>query len=91
MITHDEACKKILEHYGVQHQKIKLIEEMGELIQAIAKSPENMITDDTVAEIADVQIVLEQLCGALSLTQKKYLDDMKTYKIRRQLIRMEGE
>lgn len=91
MITQDEACKKILEHYGLQHQKIKLIEEMGELIQAIAKSPENMITDDTVAEIADVQIVLEQLCGALSLTQKKYLDDMKTYKIRRQLIRMEGE
>lgn len=91
MITHDEACKKILEHYGVQHQKIKLIEEMGELIQAIAKSPENMITDDTVAEIADVQIVLEQLCGALSLTQKSYLDDMKAYKIRRQLIRMDGD
>jgi len=91
MIIHDEACKKILEHYGVQHQKIKLIEEMGELIQAIAKSPENMITDDTVAEIADVQIVLEQLCGALSLTQKNYLDDMKAYKIRRQLIRMEGD
>lgn len=91
MITQDEACKKILEHYGVQHQKIKLIEEMSELIQAIAKSPENMITDNMVSEIADVQIVLAQICGALSLTQKSYLDDITAYKIRRQLTRMESE
>lgn len=91
MLTQDEACKKILNHYGIQHQKIKLIEEMSELIQAIAKSPENMITDNMVCEIADVQIVFTQICGALSLTQKSYLDDIMAYKIRRQLTRMEGE
>lgn len=91
MITHDEACEKILEHYGIQHQKIKLIEEMSELILEIAKSPESMITDTMVSKIADVQIVLTQIYGALSPVQKSYLDDITAYKIRRQLTRMEGE
>lgn len=91
MITVDEAIKKILYHYGVQRQKLKLVEEMGGLIQELVKSPENMITDNMVSEIADVRIVLTQICGALSLTQKSYLDDIMAYKIRRQLTRMEGE
>lgn len=90
-ITHDEACKKILYHYGVQRQKLKLVEEMGELIQAIAKSPENMITDNIVNEIANVQIIINQMCVAMSQNQNELLNDMKAYKIRLQLMRMECE
>lgn len=91
MVTIDEAIKKILYHYGVQRQKLKLVEEMSKLILEIAKSPESMITDTMVSKIADVQIVLTQICGASSPTQKSYLDDITAYKIRRQLTRMEGE
>lgn len=91
MITQNEACKKILEHYGIQHQKIKLIEEMSELIQAIAKSPENMITDNMVCEIADVQIMIDQMCAAMTAEQKKLLSDMTCYKIRGQLLRLESD
>lgn len=87
----ETACRKIIDHYGIQAQKIKLMEELAELIQATAKSPDGLITDNMVSEIADVQIVLTQICGALSLTQKSYLDDITAYKIRRQLTRMEGE
>lgn len=52
------CCTKIMQHYGVQAQKLKLVEELAELIQAVLKSPENLITDDMVEEIADVEIML---------------------------------
>lgn len=47
--------EKALDKFGNQNQKLKLIEEMAELTQAIIK-------DSNIAEeIADVQIVLDQL------------------------------
>lgn len=47
--------EKALDKFGNQHQKLKLIEEMAELTQAIIK-------DSNIAEeIADVQIVLDQI------------------------------
>lgn len=91
MITHEEACKKILEHYGIQHQKIKLIEEMSELIQAIAKSPEGLITDSMIEELADVKIMAAEFESVLTPDQVRLLHDMVSYKLRRQLTRMEGE
>jgi NTP pyrophosphatase (non-canonical NTP hydrolase) len=51
MNIYDQA----LNHFGIDAQKIKAIEEMAELTQAICK-------DTNIAEeIADVQILLEQL------------------------------
>lgn len=91
MITADEAVKKILYHYGVQRQKLKLVEEMGGLIQDLVKSPENMITDNIVNKIADVQIMIDQMSAAMTADQKKLLSDMKCYKIRGQLLRLESD
>ena len=46
---------KTVMHFGIQSQKVKAIEEMAELTQALCK-------DTNIAEeIADVQILLEQL------------------------------
>ena len=46
-----------IEHYGIGHQLVKVIEELSELIQALAKND-----DDHVAEeLADVRIMLDQL------------------------------
>lgn len=47
--------EKAFDKFGNQHQKLKLIEEMAELTQAIIK-------DSNISEeIADVQIVLDQI------------------------------
>lgn len=47
--------QKALNRFGDDHQHLKLIEEMAELTQAIIK-------DSNIAEeIADVQIVLDQI------------------------------
>lgn len=47
--------ERALKHFGEYHQKIKLIEEMAELMQAIIKN------SNVEEEMADVQIVLDQL------------------------------
>lgn len=91
MITQDEACRDIMRHYGIQPQKIKLMEELAELIQATAKSPVGIVSDDMVEEIADVLIMIEQMKSAISPDQVRLLHDMVSYKLRRQLTRMEGE
>ena len=85
------SCTKIMQHYGVQAQKLKLIEELSELIQATLKSPENLISDDMVEEIADVDIMLKQFITVMSREQCSLKHDITCYKLRRQLDRMEGE
>lgn len=68
----EKSCEDILReavlHYGGPMQEIKAIEELGELIQAIAKrwtcggaeeSDEAM--SNLAEEMADVEIMLEQL------------------------------
>jgi len=91
MITQDEACRDIMRHYGIQPQKIKLMEELAELIQATAKSPEGLITDSMIEELADVKIMAAEFESVLTPDQVRLLHDMVSYKLRRQLTRMEGE
>lgn len=52
-----ELERRIFSHYGERHQKLKLIEEMAELTQAILKGDPKHIAE----EMADVQILLDQL------------------------------
>lgn len=57
----DLLCK-VIDKFGAEHQKKKAIEEMGELITAIAREQDCRVTTrDVITEIADVQIMLHQL------------------------------
>jgi phosphoribosyl-ATP pyrophosphohydrolase len=49
-----------ISHFGADHQLDKLIEEMAELTQAIIKRTQGH-EHNIAEEIADVQIVLDQL------------------------------
>ena len=89
MTNIETACRKIIDHYGIQAQKIKLMEELAELIQATAKSPDGLITDNMVEEMVDVCIMVEQFRSVFSPDQDSFFDDMIAYKLRRQLMRME--
>lgn len=86
-----KTLKFLLSHYGLQNQKIKLIEEMSELIQAIAKSGYDEMTDDIISEMADVKIVLSQLELSLSDENKDHLNQMIDYKLKRQLNRIAAD
>ncbi len=61
MIAH-EVCKKALEAYGINNQMWKTIEECAELQDALAKYKTGRATkEDVITEIADVQIMCQQL------------------------------
>ena len=71
MITSSDSviCRKAVQTFGVDIQQIVAMEELGELIQAISKiarwecsqSTLSEYIDNLAEEIADVEIMLEQL------------------------------
>ena len=91
MERHDDLFK-IVQHYGVTAQKNIAIEELSELIKEICKHYRGESNINHIAEeIADVQIMINQLMIGMGLTP----DVKKFYnaKIDRQLTRIakEGE
>ena len=66
-----EKCKKIVDHYGVDHQLDVLVEEMGELLQAIGKLKRYNARDNFIEELSDVSIMLLQMFESLSETEKE--------------------
>lgn len=79
----------LIDHYGTLNQKLIAIEEMAELQKAIVKdirqnSKEN--TDAVVEEIADVQVMLEQLKMIFSCRNK--IPEIMEAKIDRQIKRI---
>ena len=97
MTTSDSViCRKAVETFGVEIQQIVAMEELGELIQAISKiarwecsQSEDLETlfkyiDNLSEEIADVEIILEQLkqCHGCHIQvndhKRKKLDKLKS-------------
>ena len=77
----------ILKHYGEVHQQEKAIEEMAKLITAIKHGDR----ENYVEELADVQVMVEQLFQALSFEeQQKYIVTIHN-KIDRQIDRIHKE
>ena len=72
--------RKILNHYGIEHQKSKSIEELSELIRAISRNDSKNIME----EIADVEIMIEQLKLIYWLTPEE-IQDIKKQKIEKAL------
>lgn len=87
-----EQARQILNHYGLQHQKAKTIEELGELIVALQKdllAGTEDLSPEVLEEIADVHIMITQLLydegdsTTVSLIVEK--------KLKRQIRRMNNE
>ena len=58
-----KLLEKAIQHFGINHQKVKAIEEFSELTKEVCKDinylPINRI--ELVKEIADCEIMIEQL------------------------------
>lgn len=87
-----EAIKSIAEFYGYKNQRKKLIEEMAELTVEICHLDERGNYENhrdrarVYEEIADVEVVLEQI--KYLLTCEDEVEALKMFKVRRQLERM---
>lgn len=82
--------RAILNHYGITEQVAKLKEECRELIEA---SDGYINGTDSKAhfleEIADVEVMLDQM--KLHFNAQDKVDEIKRFKVKRQLGRMERE
>ena len=92
----DKIYTRAVEKYGLDNQMWVLVEELGELLQAIGKtgraiSENPQLRDDNhlAEETADVFICLEQLMKNLNL--EALIDYMVDFKIRRLKTRLESE
>ena len=77
-----EIYEQAVKHYGKLNQTIKAMEECGELIQALARwaAGEPMI-GNVCEEIADVEIMLEQIKIILGDKYEEYLVLKKAEKL----------
>ena len=75
----------IADHYGWPSQRKKALEELAELIKALALDDQENI----VEEIADVEIMTAQLKHLMNC--EKQVEEVKHYKINRQLSRIAEE
>lgn len=80
-----DQINAIADHYGWTHQRDKVIEELAELMRAIAIRDAENIEE----EIADVEIMLAQIKHLLDC--EKQVEEVKHYKINRQLSRIAEE
>jgi len=80
----------ILNYFGIGNQRIKAIEELGELQQAIAKyiqGPYKENRSNVAQEIADVKIVLEQV--EIGMGIKNEVEEFTKEKLKRTMERIE--
>ncbi len=84
MKINQNIIQDVINILGIQHQKIKAIEELAELITAITQeiTEPNKKSDEITTEIADVYIMLEQLKIIYDLPDK-FIQDEIDFKLTR--------
>lgn len=90
--TPRQQAAKVMQHYGTQHQLVKLCEECGELIQQAAKcyDRDQPFSADFVQELADVRVMIMQFEMLLSPYWRREFNGAVEYKLYRQLERIEN-
>jgi len=86
MTEYNSNLKYIFTHYGKKTQETKLIEELSELIRAIARND----TENFIEELADVQVLIDQFTLLYPDLAVKVVE-IKHKKAARQIKRIKGD
>lgn len=89
MVDRKRKLLFLIDHYGTKKQQDIAIEELAELKKAIIKyrrEPSDKTKEAVIEEIADVQVMLEQLKMIFSCRSK--IDEIMDAKIDRQIKRV---
>ena len=91
-IERDKTIMKIADTFKNPSQQLKLIEELGELTREISKdiATGREISKDTISEIADVNILINQLLYLAGEGTKEKVKEQIEYKLQRTLKRIES-
>ena len=85
-----ERIKTIADHYGIKKQLRQLAEECSELAVEASHSARKGTTVKIIEEMADVQIMIEQIIH-LAKIDRCDIEDCINYKLDRQMKRIEKE
>jgi NTP pyrophosphatase (non-canonical NTP hydrolase) len=89
----ENIFKQAVEHFGVENQLLKLVEEMAELTQAIIKRrlnpDEPKYLNNMLEEFADVNILLFQITYS-DLMESEIAKDLFNMHYKRKLNRLES-
>ena len=85
-----DKLQMIADHYGIKKQLRQLAEECSELAVEASHSARKGTTVKIIEEIADVQIMIEQIIY-LAKIDKCDIEDCINYKLDRQMKRIEAE
>ena len=83
-----QILEDAIAHYGTRHQVIVAIEELSELQKELCKFLRDNKTDNIAEEIADVEIMLEQM--VMLFSSRETVDRWKQNKLERLDKRMKG-
>lgn len=86
-MTKKQVYEQLIEKFGVENQILKCVEELNELGQALCKvnsrdTNKALATKSVIEEIADVEIMLEQIKLILGIEESD-VKKMKSYKLHR--------
>ena len=85
-----DKLQMIADHYGIKKQLRQLAEECSELVVEASHSARKGTTVKIIEEIADVQIMIEQIIY-LAKIDKCDIEDCINYKLDRQIKRIKEE
>jgi hypothetical protein len=89
-ISKKNPIREIADYYGFNRQKLKLIEEMAELMQRLLKTESKYeLSENLFEEIADVKIMLEQIEYLINSDYE--INEIRQKKIKRTLDRVYEE
>lgn len=85
----EDYIKEIAYTFGKENQEAKLIEEMGELLKELGINiRDKIITENTISEMADVRILMDQLLELYGEEKKKEHAEQIEYKLQRTIKRI---
>ncbi|MBO7448955.1 MAG: hypothetical protein J6U54_01185 [Clostridiales bacterium] len=87
-----KKCDKISKYYGRANQEMQSVSELFELGEVITRRPDQRGSDwkdKLLDEIADVRIMLQQLCLLYDIS-KEDVEDKIDEKLNRQIERMKN-
>lgn len=85
-----DKLQMIADHYGMRKQLRQLAEECSELAVEASHSARKGLTVGIIEEIADVEIMIEQIIY-LAKIDRCDIEDCINYKLDRQMKRIEAE
>ena len=81
-----ELFREVLEAWGIGNQVLMVMEESGEMLNALAKANRGRVTkEDVITELADVSIMMEQMAVYFGYDEFKAEKERKLKRLKERL------